>query len=189
MKKINKNDIKKVQRIINKYIKNKYIAITLLALLALGSFYFNEVHLSNKETALDVNITYKHAKCVDGDTFKLDKRTVRMLAIDTPETVKPNTPVQAFGPEASKLTCNLLSKANNISLKQDKGNTHDQYDRTLAWVYADDVFIQEELLKKGYAKIKFVDNKTIDQSILKKLKKAENYAKSNKLGIWSLNNQ
>ena len=55
----------------------------------------------------------KLTKCTDGDTahFMIDGQdtTVRFLAIDTPETKKPNTPVQPYGKEASRYTCLLYT--------------------------------------------------------------------------------
>ena len=56
-------------------------------------------------------IEVKFSKCVDGDTIRLkingQKKRVRLLAIDTPESVTPDKPVQAYGKEASNYTCNF----------------------------------------------------------------------------------
>ena len=66
-------------------------------------------------------IEVKFNKCVDGDTIKLkingEKKRVRLLAIDTPESVTPDKPVEAYGKEASELTCNLVKNATKMMIK------------------------------------------------------------------------
>ena len=184
MKKIKKSDINKINRIVKKYFKNPLVVSILLIAISVSTYYYNNHYIYSKPTAQTIVINDKEMKCVDGDTFKLGKDTIRMLAIDTPETVKPNTPVQPFGKEASDRTCGLLSNAKNIDLKVDPGNEQDKYNRKLAWVYVDDVLIQETLLKEGLAEIKFIHKKTIDKPTYKQLQEAEKYAKENNLGIW-----
>lgn len=185
MSKIKKSDIKKIERLIKKTFKNKTIVAILLIALGVSTFLYNDIYLNNKETAVIFNINNIDVSCVDGDTFKMDGKTIRLLAIDTPETVKPQSPVEPYGKEASDTTCDLLKNASDITLKQDLNNEMDQYGRSLAWVYVDNILLQEHLLELGYAEIKYVNNKTVDKSILKQLKKAEAKAKSNDLGIWS----
>ena len=61
----------------------------------------------------------KLSKCVDGDTIKViidtKEYTVRMLAIDTPESVHPSKPIEYYGKEASEYTCNKVSNAKNYT--------------------------------------------------------------------------
>ncbi len=186
MKRIKKSSINKAERFIKKNFKNKTFVTILVVALSFGTYFYNEVYLENRETAVVYEVGSKDLRCVDGDTFKMNSETVRLLAIDTPETVKPNTPVQAFGKEASDATCKLLESANNIELKQDKNNEVDKYGRVLAWVFIDDIFLQEYLVENGLASIKYVSKSTVDKSLLNKLVAAEERAKSKKLGIWSL---
>lgn len=186
MNKIKQKDIKSVERMIKRSIKNPKIVTVLLIALAITTYTYNEIYLVKKETAVVYTINNKEVRCVDGDTFKMDGETIRLLAIDTPETVKPNTPVEPYGKEASDTTCNLLKNANDIKLTQDKGNTVDKYGRTLAWVYIDDIFLQEHLVDLGYAEIKYVNKKTVDKSLLRKLEIKQKDAQQNERGIWSL---
>lgn len=126
----------------------------------------------------------KLIKCTDGDTahFKIDGQdtTVRFLAIDTPETKKPNTPVQPYGEEASRYTCDALSSAKEIRLEYEKEKT-DKYGRNLAWVFVDDKLLQEQLIQKGYAKVAYLYS---DYKYTGRLQKAEKEAKAQELGLW-----
>ena len=78
-------------------------------------------------------------RVVDGDTIKVllngRSTTVRMIGIDTPETVKEGTPVQCFGPEASDLAKSAL-EGTRVTLEADpaQGPT-DRYGRMLAYVW------------------------------------------------------
>ena len=133
-------------------------------------------------------IEVKFSKCVDGDTIKLkidgEKKRVRLLAIDTPESVTPDKPVEAYGKEASELTCDLVKNANKIEIEYDKNSDkEDKYGRVLAYVYADDKMIQEELLSKGLARVAYLYK---DYEYTNRFKELENIAKENKIGLWNL---
>lgn len=127
------------------------------------------------------------AKCIDGDTAKFsinDKiTTVRFLAIDSPETVKPNTPVQPYGKKASDYTCNVITNAREIRLEYESSNKLDKYGRTLAWVFADDKLIQKNLVEQGYAKVAYIYGNYKYTNIIKQ---AELQAKKEHKGIWNL---
>jgi micrococcal nuclease len=77
---------------------------------------------------------------VDGDTIHVTVRgfdtTVRLIGIDTPETKKPGTPVQCFGPAASERTERILAPGQAVRLVTDHTqDTRDRYGRLLAYVY------------------------------------------------------
>ena len=79
------------------------------------------------------------ARVVDGDTLHVlvdgQDLTVRMIGINTPETVKPDSPVECFGPEASDFAKAVLS-GQSVTLEFDPGQgRQDQYGRTLAYVW------------------------------------------------------
>ena len=97
---------------------------------------------------------YKVLKIIDGDTVKLDyngKATnFRLIGIDTPETVSPNKPVEAFGKAASEFTRNMLL-GESVYLRFDVGQT-DMYGRRLAYLYRapDGLFVNLEIVRQGY---------------------------------------
>ena len=96
-------------------------------------------------------------RVVDGDTIKvrIGGRTdrVRLLGIDTPESVKPGTPVQCFAIEASDHTKQLLPTGTRVRLVLDL-EPRDRYGRLLAYVYraSDGLFVNLALARDGYAR-------------------------------------
>ena len=94
-------------------------------------------------------------RVVDGDTIKVrldGGRTerVRYIGIDTPESVKPDTPVQCFAKKASHFNASLVS-GQDVTLRTD-AEQRDRYGRLLAYVYADGRFVNRELVARGYAR-------------------------------------
>ena len=95
-------------------------------------------------------------RVVDGDTVQVDiagrREKVRLIGIDTPETVKPDTPVQCFGPEASAFTKQLLPEGTAVRIERDV-EARDDYGRLLGYVYrtADGLFVNLEIVAQGYA--------------------------------------
>lgn len=94
-------------------------------------------------------------RVVDGDTIivRLDGREerVRYIGIDTPETVKPGTPVQCFGKAASAENKRLVA-GRTVELVTDV-EERDRYGRLLAYVYRrpDRLFVNAELARRGFA--------------------------------------
>lgn len=98
---------------------------------------------------------YEVTKFVDGDTIEVDmsghSESVRMIGVDTPETHKPNTPVQCYGPEAAAYTRQLIGDR-RVRLQADPLDTNrDRYSRLLRYVYLPDgTLVEEQLIKNGY---------------------------------------
>lgn len=92
-------------------------------------------------------------RVVDGDTFQLSTgEKVRLIGVDTPETVKPGTPVQTYGKEASDYSKMSLT-GKKVRLEFDVSEK-DRYGRLLAYVYLEDgTFYNELLLREGYAQV------------------------------------
>lgn len=128
--------------------------------------------------------------CVDGDTIKVkvndQVKTVRFLAVDTPETVHPKKKVEYFGKEASDFTCNAVKSATKLELEYDGASEkEDKYNRLLAWIFVDDYLLQEKLIKGGYASVAYLYN---DYKYTAILQDYEAQAKVSKIGIWSDDN-
>ncbi|WP_424765879.1 thermonuclease family protein [Paenibacillus sp. sgz302251] len=139
---------------------------------------------------LQANKWYPISSFVDGDTFKIqtgsEETTIRLLYVDTPETKKPNNPVEPFGPEASAYTKQLLSESGEVRLSFDK-ELKDRYDRTLAIVeLKDGRILNELLLEQGFAKVLIVEPNVKMENVYKQI---EQQAKQDKRGIWSITSE
>lgn len=123
------------------------------------------------------------SKCIDGDTakFLIDEEivTFRFLAIDTPEINKKDT----YGDIASKYTCDKLNNAKDIKIEYDeKSSVQDKYGRSLAWIWVDNILLQDELVKNGLAKVAYLYG---EYSYVEQLKNSELIAKQKELNIWA----
>ena len=130
---------------------------------------------------------YKVTHATDGDTFSIDMNSkeerIRMIGVDTPETKKPNSPVQCYGPEASGFTKKLLEESGTVRLEADPiGNNRDKYDRLLRYVYLQNgALINERLITEGYgfAYLTFQFSKQTDFAA------AQASAQGAKRGLWA----
>lgn len=93
-------------------------------------------------------------RVIDGDTIevRLDGRRedVRYIGIDTPETVKPDTPVQCFGLQASRFNHRLV-EGRRVRLVFGV-ERRDVYGRLLAYVYLGERLVNAALLRRGLAR-------------------------------------
>jgi micrococcal nuclease len=132
-------------------------------------------------------LTGKVVKVVDGDTFdvNIDGKTerVRLLLVDTPETVDSTKPVQPFGPEASAFAKETL-EGQEVKLEKDVSE-RDKYGRLLFYVYIGDKMFNEVLLEKGLARVAVYppDVKNVD-----KFREIQKKAQTSGSGIWSIEN-
>jgi micrococcal nuclease len=125
-------------------------------------------------------------RVVDGDTVLVDLAgstvTVRLIGIDTPETVSPRRPVECFGPEASARLRQLLPPGTPIRLWRDL-EPRDRYDRVLAYVQRrpDDLLVNADQVRSGRAIAKAFPPNTALRAMLEQ---AEDRARSAGLGLW-----
>jgi len=122
-------------------------------------------------------------RVVDGDTLVLENgERVRLIGVDTPETVHPQKPVERFGKQASAFTRRLL-EGQRVRLKFDQ-QRRDRYGRTLAYVYLPDgQLVNEEIIRQGYGhaftKCPFA------QDMMDHFRAAERQAREAGRGLWA----
>ena len=94
--------------------------------------------------------THTVQRVIDGDTVVLSSiGTVRLIGVDTPETVDPRKPVQFFGKEASAFTTQLLL-GKQVRVEYDQQRT-DKYQRTLVYLYLPDgTLANQDIIRQGY---------------------------------------
>ena len=120
-------------------------------------------------------------RVVDGDTIEIEGgQTVRYIGIDTPETVHPQKAVECFGREASNKNKELV-EGKMVQLEKDISET-DKYGRLLRYVYANGVFINELLVKEGFAHASSYPPDIKYQDLLNS---AQEEARSQSRGLWA----
>lgn len=149
-------------------------------------FLFENETTASQKAELTEGI-YEVERCVDGDTLILanaSRTRIRLIGVDTPETVKPNTPVQPFGPEATQFTRDAVSQNGNKVRITFDGTQIDRYDRTLAMVWLGDRLLNEQLIREGLGRAQL--QYKYSREMKDRFQSAENLAKREKRGIWSL---
>jgi Micrococcal nuclease (thermonuclease) homologs len=136
-------------------------------------------------TTLTPNATM--LRVVDGDTVDVtidgQSERVRLIGIDTPETKKPNTPVQCYGPEATTFTKSLLPADTPLHLERDVV-ARDDYGRMLAYVYlvGDGTFVNMSIIRQGYARPLTIPPNVAHAD---EFVQAARTAEANNIGLWS----
>ena len=121
-------------------------------------------------------------RAVDGDTLLLaDHTRIRLLGVDTPETKRPDAPVEPWGPEAHEFT-RAHVEGRMVRLEFDK-ERYDKYDRVLAYVYLGDWFLNEELIRAGMGRA--ITNHPYSEAMKRRFRAAQRQAQRERLGIWS----
>lgn len=119
-------------------------------------------------------------RVIDGDTLLLSNGTrVRLIGVDTPETVHPKKAVQYFGKEASNFTKSLVL-GKKVWLEYDQ-NSRDKYARLLAYVFLEDnTLLNEEIIKQGYgyAYTKYPFR------LMERFRLSEQEARKHERGLW-----
>jgi micrococcal nuclease len=133
-------------------------------------------------------IYYEVTSVTDGDTIKVlinDKtETIRLVNMNTPETVDPRRPVECMGKEASERMSQLVT-SKKISLEIDETQTdRDRYDRLLRFVFLEDgTDVGLEMIRQGYAESSPYGNSP--HKYLEEYKAAQSLAQEQKIGLWN----
>jgi len=137
---------------------------------------FVRLSLSPTPTILESGEPVIVSRVIDGDTIVLSTGDeIRYIGIDTPEIEGP----QCFATEASKINSDLVL-GKQIKAVKDTSET-DKYGRLLRYVYIDDIFVNDYLVKNGYAKVMTVYPDTKYKNLFIE---ASSYARNNNLGLW-----
>jgi micrococcal nuclease len=123
---------------------------------------------------------------VDGDTLVVriggSEEPVRLIGIDTPETVAPGRPVECYGSEASQQLESLVPPGTTVRLERDL-EPRDQYGRLLVYVYRadDNLFVNQAMIADGFAATLVFPPNT---ALRAELAQSERAARAQRAGMW-----
>src|SRR3954466_9762712 len=162
------------------------IAGAVLAAILLARFWptgHSESHSGDRTSAVVTRV-------VDGDTIHVRNSggrdvAVRLLGIDTPETHRPNTPVECGGPQASASMARIAPRGTRVTLATDPTQDRvDRYGRLLAYVFLrDGRLVEDEQLRGGWATVYVFHGNPVER--IGELRRREHEAESARRGVWS----
>lgn len=140
-----------------------------------------------KEIEQTTETFYEVVRVVDGDTLSINidgkTQTLRLIGIDTPETVHPSKPVECFGIEASNKAKEVLTYQSVRIEKDSTQGDYDKYNRLLAYVFLEDgTNFNKMMVEEGYA---YEYTYNLPYKYQSEFKQAEEQAKALKKGLWA----
>lgn len=141
-----------------RYTNKKLLSTAVTVVVALVLWYGQSqgwLSTAGHEVVANQPGLYSVSRFVDGDTIVVKMngkdQKIRMIGVDTPETHKPNTPVQCYGPAAANYTKTTLT-GKSFRLVSDKLSTnYDRYGRLLRYIYlTDGTNFNQSLISGGY---------------------------------------
>lgn len=131
---------------------------------------------------------YMLSRVIDGDTILVindegNEERVRLLLIDTPESVHPDGIVEAYGIESSDYAKEYFKGVKKVELEIGE-NPRDKYDRLLAHVFVNGENFGLHMVEQGYARVAYVYEP--NTKYLSNFEEAENRARQDGLNIWSI---
>jgi micrococcal nuclease len=157
--------------------RSRVVVVAILAAASFGGWRLGQAHRTATAAWTVVDV-------VDGDTIDVARADetdiVRLLGIDTPETHHPRKPVECFGPEAAAYTdAHLRGRA--VHLEGDIEG-RDRYGRRLAYVIVDGERFNDELVRRGFARLLVIEP---NHAHARTLLREELDAKRAGRGLWS----
>lgn len=123
----------------------------------------------------------KVIRVIDGDTIEIEGGVkVRYIGVDTPEVVDPRTVPQCYGAEAS-VENRALVEGKSVKLEKDISET-DKYGRLLRYVFTGDIFVNEHLVRQGFA---YSSSYPPDIKYQNQFTEAQKEASTNNRGLWN----
>ena len=147
----------------------------------------SDFRIASQKDENSTSTYYTVTKVVDGDTIYVNQggkiQKIRLIGINTPETVDPRKPVECFGKEASNIAKEWLL-GNKVRLGSDPTQDNaDRYGRLLRYVTTEDgLFYNLEIIRQGYA---YEYTYKYPYKFQKEFKQAQDHAKDNNLGLWA----
>lgn len=159
-----------------------YVLVLLVIALLLFSFDFfvSLIVDDNNENGEYYTVT----RVIDGDTIEVERNgevfKIRYIGVDTPETVKPDSPVECFGKEASDFNKSLVLNK-KVKLESDVQDT-DKFNRKLRYVNLEDGrMVNKILIEEGYAKTLTIPPNVKYAELFREL---EQNARRKNIGLW-----
>lgn len=151
----------------------------------------NEPLSSRKKSPLKEGV-WSVVHIADGDTLDVKddtgaKHRIRLIGANTPEIVKPNHPVEPYGPEASEFTKRVIQEAGGRVRVAFDGDQIDRYDRNLAMIYVSlpegEFCLNELLIRQGLARAEL--QYRFSKGAKDRFRHAEEEAQTARRNIWS----
>ncbi|MEA2088732.1 MAG: thermonuclease family protein [Patescibacteria group bacterium] len=155
--------------------------------LGINNDNLEQIKISNNSNFVFIEKYYSVIKVIDGDTITVDidgnNETLRLIGIDTPETVHPTKTVECFGIEASNKAKNLLTGKKVKLESDDTQGERDKYNRLLRYVFLEDgTNFNKLMINDGYA---YEYTYFLPYKYQNEFKQAEQFARENKNGLWA----
>ena len=154
--------------------------VPIACLLACVPLLQNRPHAIQQSPGADTGLL-RVERVVDGDTLVVDGiGRVRLIGVDTPESVHPTRAVEHFAKEAAEFLRRLVGRQ-TVRLEYDQLRT-DRYGRTLAYVFlSDDTFVNEQIIREGYG---FAYTR-YPFRYLDRFRQREREARAARVGLWA----
>jgi micrococcal nuclease len=156
--------------------------ILVLALLSLVQWWRGSGPPEPSPSAPLAEGMHQVKRVVDGDTLLLTPHAVvRLVGVNAPESVKPDWPVEPWGPEASAFTKHFVS-GGEVRLTFDRERV-DRFGRFLAYVWVGDKMLNEELVREGLAR--WEPHFHYSEAMKRRFRAAQQQAQRAHRGVWS----